>query len=396
MSISRTSRGLCRALFAAAAACISLAVQAQGVTWEPEYRFPGAFFPSFAIAASGRDAKGPTDTAEAYGYMQSQSLGVKVTAAPAGARVKVQIELPELGAIGEIEAPASSDSRPRSIVPRLTFSQARLSSIAQPMTTDAVFRVYIDGQLDREVRQPLRVRASNDAPLRACRTAERCVEYGPYLAAFVNENHPAIDNVLRAALDIPAMPVKSWTGTQVSPNEALRQVWALWYLMQRNKTTYSSITTTSETRTDLLSQTVRPLSQTLRTAQANCIDGTALFASLLRRIGIEPVIVLVPGHAFLGFYVDAQMKQPVFLETTMLNAANNPFHQQGPSQLGTALAKMAGTDIHMKQSWDSFNQALAVGQKRFEAAAPYFGKAPGYFFLPIAKAREAGVNPLPL
>jgi len=32
----------------------------------------------------------------------------------------------------------------------------------------------------------------------------------------------------------------------------------------------------------------------------NCIDGTLLFASLLELLGVRPVIVFVPGHAFVG------------------------------------------------------------------------------------------------
>lgn len=391
--------GRCRwALLQAAIAALTLvgSAHAQSVRWEPDFRFPGTFFPAFALASAGRDAKGPVETASAYGYLGSGSFGVKVLDAPAGARLKVQVEVPEIGVSGELETQAAGDGKPRLIVPRLSWSQAQLAAITQPLSTDAVFRVFVDGTPAGEERRPVRVRATNDAPLRACRTPEQCVDYAPYMAAFVNENHPAIDNILRAALDIPAMPVKSWTGTQGTPDDVLRQVWAIWYLFQRSKVTYSSITTVSDTRSDVLSQTVRPLSQTLRTAQANCIDGTAVFASVLRKIGIEPIIVLVPGHAFLGFYTDAKRTQPAFLETTMLNDAHNPFHQQGPTKTGIALAKMFGTDSRANQSWNSFVEALNVGQQTYAKAAPNFGKQPGFLFVPVLKARESGILPLPL
>ncbi|KQV53299.1 hypothetical protein ASC95_11155 [Pelomonas sp. Root1217] len=380
----------------AATLCLDGMACAQSPKWEPFFRFPGTFFPAFAISAAGRDANGPTESGPAYGYVHSGSLGIKLIDPPAGSKVKVQIEVPEIGVSGELETLASSDGKPHFLMPRLSLSEAKLARITQPLTTDAVFRLYVDGVQAGEERRPIRVRASNDAPLRACRAPTQCTDYSPYLAAFVNENHPAIDGLLRSALDIPAMPVKSWTGTQGSPDDVLRQVWAIWYLFQRNKVTYSSITTVSDSRPELVSQTVRPLSQTLRTAQANCIDGTAVFASVLRKIGIEPIIVLIPGHAFLGFYTDPQHKHPVFLETTMLNNANNPFHQQGPTKAGTALAKMLHADTHMNDSWASFQQALRVGQQNFEKAAPNFGKQSGFVFLPVLKAREAGVQPLPL
>lgn len=162
-----------------AAVGIGLEVQAQTVRWEPDFRFPGTFFPAFAISAAGRDSKGAIDTPTAYGYVGSGSFGVKVLEAPAGARVKVQVEVPEIGVAGEIESQASGDGKPKLLVPRLSWSQDRLAAIAQPMSTDAVFRVFVDGQLAGEQRRPLRVRATTDAPLRACRTPDQCTDYSP-------------------------------------------------------------------------------------------------------------------------------------------------------------------------------------------------------------------------
>lgn len=380
---------------ACALAATSLPSKAQSVRWEPEFRFPGTFFPAFALSAAGLDTKGPSESATAYGFFRSGSLGINVLEAPAGARLKVSVEIAEIGVSGEIEAPAHA-GKPRLIVPRLSQSQAKLAAISQPITTDAVFRLSVDGSLAGEERRQVRVRATNDAPLRACSKPDQCRLYGEYMAAFVNENHPAIEDILRAALDIPAMPVKQWSGTQVPPDQVLRQVWAIWYLFQRNKVTYSSITTVSDARPDVSSQTVRPLSQTLRTAQANCIDGTVALASILRKIGIEPIIVLVPGHAFLGFYTDAQKTKPAFLETTMINGALNPFHQQGPTKSGTALAKTFNADPNMNRSWQSFLAALDAGQQTYAKAAPNFGKQQGFLFVPVFQARQAGILPLPL
>jgi hypothetical protein len=385
---------------AVAGACFALSLlgtaHAQAVKWEPEFRFPGTLFPSFAMSMAGRDEKGPVDTPQAYGYLGSGELGVKITQAPAGTHIKVQVAVPEIGLSGEIEATTQNDSKPRIIMPRLSWRQSTLVALSQPLSSEAVFRIFVDGTQVGEERRPIRIRAINDAPLRVCRTQPQCTEYYPVMAAFVNEDHPVIDNILRAALDIPAMPVKQWTGTQGTEEQVLKQVWAIWYLFQRNKVTYSSITTTSEARSDIMSQTIRPISQSLRTQQANCIDGTVLFASILRKIGIEPMIVLIPGHAFLGFFTNAQQTKPVFLETTMLNNENNPFNQKGPTPTGVALAKALGSDIHMEPSMQSFRQALSVGEQRFAAAAPNIGKQPGYAVIPVIKARQAGILPLPL
>lgn len=366
------------------------------VRWEPEFRFAGTFFPAFAISAAGRDAKGATAADGAYGFLNSGSLAVKVLSAPNGAKLKAQVEIPEIGVTGELETVAAGDGKPLAIVPRLSWSQRRLTAITQPQSSDAVFRLFIDGVLVGEERRPVRIRAINDTPLKSCKTPDHCTDYSPYMAAFVNENNPAIDGVLRAALNIPAMPVKQWIGTQGTEEQTLKQVWAIWYLFQRNKVTYSSVTTVADRSEEFTSQEVRPFSQTLRTQQANCIDGTALFASILRKIGIEPAIVLIPGHAFLAFSVNSQHTKEVFLETTMLNDAHNPFNANGPSKLGETLANLTGDDIHQRQSWASFKEALQVGQTEYNKAAPNFGKAPGYKVVSILKAREAGILPLPL
>jgi hypothetical protein len=51
--------------------------------------------------------------------------------------------------------------------------------------------------------------------------------------------------------------------------------------------------------------------------QANCVDGVVLFASLMERIGLNVVLVLAPGHAFVGWETGRGSSQFEYLETTM-------------------------------------------------------------------------------
>lgn len=57
--------------------------------------------------------------------------------------------------------------------------------------------------------------------------------------------------------------------------------------------------------------------EVLRTKQANCIEGTNLFASILESLGMHTVIVNIPGHAFLGWSTNEEDSNYNFLETTM-------------------------------------------------------------------------------
>jgi hypothetical protein len=55
--------------------------------------------------------------------------------------------------------------------------------------------------------------------------------------------------------------------------------------------------------------------------QANCIDGTVLFASLLEGISMRPAIVLVPGHAFVAWETWTSSGEWRYLETTMIGTS---------------------------------------------------------------------------
>jgi len=233
--------------------------------------------------------------------------------------------------------------------------------MAQPTPTNLTVTLNIDGADVGTKTKTLRVRSVNDVPY------ARKSDNGSYqrmewmFAAFVNENHPWIDPLLREALQTGR--VKSFSGYQVNPQEVVRQVDAIWAALQRRKITYSSITTASGTSDAVLSQHVRFLTESVRNQQANCIDGTVLFASILRKIGIDPVIVLVPGHAYLGFYVDAAHKQAAYVETTMI---------------GTS----------------TFQQALAAGTQNMQKYGPLFGHDPRAVFLRVAEARQSGIMPI--
>lgn len=66
-------------------------------------------------------------------------------------------------------------------------------------------------------------------------------------------------------------------------------------------------------------QHIKRTDQILATHSANCIDGTLLFASIAELVGMEPVIVLRTGHAYVTIR-DAPGSQMMWtVETTMVN-----------------------------------------------------------------------------
>lgn len=65
-------------------------------------------------------------------------------------------------------------------------------------------------------------------------------------------------------------------------------------------------------------QRIRLPQETLSLRNANCIDVSVAYASMLENIGIAPVILIVPGHAFVGLRLAPQSRDVLYLDLTVL------------------------------------------------------------------------------
>ena len=63
---------------------------------------------------------------------------------------------------------------------------------------------------------------------------------------------------------------------------------------------------------------VRLPRETLSMNGANCIDMSVAFASAMENLGLEPVIVLVPGHAFSGVRLGPGSSRILYLDLTVM------------------------------------------------------------------------------
>ena len=125
-----------------------------------------------------------------------------------------------------------------------------------------------------------------------------------------------IDQVLREALNTRI--VNKFVGYQFGDAGVDNQVYALWNVLQKRKFRYSSVSNTSLSSNVVFSQRVRTLDDALSSSQINCVDGSVLFASLLRAINITPILVRTPGHMFVGYYTNSKKTDLNFLETTLI------------------------------------------------------------------------------
>jgi hypothetical protein len=65
-------------------------------------------------------------------------------------------------------------------------------------------------------------------------------------------------------------------------------------------------------------QRIRLPRETLELSNANCIDVSVAFASALENLGMKPVIVIVPGHAFTGVRLGPNSQDILYLDLTVL------------------------------------------------------------------------------
>jgi hypothetical protein len=142
----------------------------------------------------------------------------------------------------------------------------------------------------------------------------------------------------------------------------------------------------------VFSQRVRFLADTWADRSANCIDGSVLLASALQRIGLRSFLVLVPGHAFVGFYTDANAQHAAYLETTLLGDAL-ALPQARPSYV-----RALPLSAQAQSSLASFEAALHAGAARHASAAQNFDgrHRPDFAIIDIAAARAFGIRSISL
>jgi Protein of unknown function (DUF4011)/AAA domain len=175
------------------------------------------------------------------------------------------------------------------------------------------------------------------------------------LAAFVRPTDPSIDVILREAAD------KLSTAGRNSAIDGYRagkkaRAWeiaeAIWTALVGHSLAYVLPPKSFERQ----GQMVRTPSDILSRRVGTCLDLALLYASCLEQAGLNPILVLIEGHAFAGLWLvdedfsmgvidDAQalrkriqLQEIVFIETTMLTGDNPARFRQAADAAAKHLA----------------------------------------------------------
>jgi len=362
---------------------------ARDTQWQPIIEMDKLIFPSMILATATikQSSASPTYVGDAYGL-----FGISITSPKDDCLVDLTIQVDEIASPAIYEATLPRKGVTYEIFPPLEYRFDRLIRVIQPFPINIVFKVKVDGGPLMTVAHRAQVRPINECPFAWRHRTGPVQQQGWMFAAYVNEDHPWIEGLLNEAINTGV--VNRFVGYQGSRNDVITQVFSIWNVLQRRGFKYSSITTTSALSNNVFSQRVRFLSDSIKTSQANCVDGSVLFASVLRKIGLDVFLVLQPGHCFLGFWLDSQHQNSMFLETTMLGNTNLQNYGEDGTLRG-ALAELLGHNTRNQASFQSFSAATTVGLQKARSVSPAEARTNSqYQMVDISEARKRGISPL--
>ena len=367
------------------AACVARAGQPD---WSVRVTPFDQVFPALELSQARRDGAAPAGRREFAFGDGSGLVAVRVRSRHAGESVSLTVEAPGLDAPARVEGVMRQSGRDYDLRPPLAWNPAQLRGTEQPSRVELRFTLRRDDAAADTRTLTVSLRPLSEA-LYFVRDGADAVDLSWIFAAYVDEHDAVVDEVLDSARKSGI--VDNFDGYAVASADGVyRQVWAVWQALAERGIRYSAADPGIARGPRVFSQRVRLLEQTWSDRSATCIDGTVLLASVLQRIGLRPFLVLVPGHAFVGFHLDAEGNRAAYLETTVLGAALAPLAAL------PAFASDFTPDAAARLDVARFSAALTLGRRRFSQAAARFDARhrPDYALIDIGAARAFGIVPI--
>ena len=201
----------------------------------------------------------------------------------------------------------------------------------------------------------------------------------PLSAAFVQPNHPEIIRLLSRISQIRGQKYGNYDidGYYGGKEGQIQLVSSMFQAVREQEISY----VLSKPSGTAGYQRIRLADELLREKQANCMDMTLLFASLLEGMGLHPLVILLEEHALAGFFTGPDsFSQPVFTDIAEL-------HKRMARDVGSIM--VFECTLARKGSAASFEDAVRSAQKTLLGAKRLEPS------LDIYRARQGGISPLP-
>ena len=349
----------------------------------------GNIFPSAILSVATTDAQVIQPSDSLYVGNPKSCVAVRVRSGKAYSRVRVEVGETPFFARSVSEFVLAKPGKEYVVYPDIIWNYEALRNNNQAEPISVAVAVEMNGKERGHSVRTFSVRSINECLLGYVTGGTKFHDTGIFFAAYVNEEHPMIDQLLREALNTRI--VNRFLGYQAGSAEAVdKQVYALWNVLQKRNFRYSSVSNTSLSSNVVFSQRVRTLDDALESSQINCVDGTVLFASLLRAINITPILVRTPGHMFVGYYTDGNHQGMNFLETTMIGDVDLddffPDEQLDSTMVGKSQNQMS------RITFDKSKEYAGKKYKQYEEGI-HSGKL-NYMFLEISKEVRRKIQPI--
>ena len=350
----------------------------------------GNIFPSAILSVATTDTQVIEPSDSIYIGNPKSCIAVRLHSGKAYSRVRIEVLETPFFSHSVSEFILEKAHEEYTVYPDIIWDYEALRNNKQAVPISVAVSVELNGkELGQRVRT-FSVRGLNECLLGYVTNGTKFHDTGIFFAAYVNEENPMIDKLLREALDTRI--VYRFPGYQVTKGQNVvnNQVYALWNILQKRNFRYSSVSNTSLSSNVVFSQRVRTFDDALESSQINCVDGSVLFASLLRAINIDPILIRIPGHMFMGYYTDSSHKNIDFLETTMIGDVDLdeffPDEQLDSTMVGKTQNQM---------SLLTFEKSKEYARKKYSQneEAIHSGKL-NYMFLEISRDVRYKIQPI--
>lgn len=201
------------------------------------------------------------------------------------------------------------------------------------------------------------------------------------IAAYITPNHPYIYHIKRKAIEIlEKQGLKAaFEGYQSNDPERVLQIISAFYsAIQNEEIVYSSLPPGYEET----GQRLRLLNTIQLEKFGNCIDISLLFAACLEAVDLNPILIIVRGHAFVGCWLqDDKFSETINDDKTAIT-----------KRLSKGIREIAAVEATSvcKANNIKFSDALNTGEAQLVQKEDFL------LSVDIKRARTLRIRPLPL
>jgi hypothetical protein len=370
--------------FAGIFLCFLFTFTKAAIIWSPNLMFGESIYPSYAVANSVFQDNSAKKINKIKGDAKGQ-IGISVdNLSFKPFNLKVKIVCNDILNTTEESIYVDSKSQKFYFYPKLDYKWDALRKNSQTKPVNIKITVWIDGKLLGTKLKIASLQSINNCPYTCISQTNDLLDLNYMYAAYVNEDNDLLNNVLLKEMLNQKAIDKIYGYQSGDVQEVRKQVFAVWNMLQKRGISYSSLSASKIQKQESLPivyhQFVRTFEDALESRQANCVDGTVMMASILYRMGIQPVIVTTPSHCFLGYALDRNQTSIEFLETTALGSEVSAEDASFAEKQDFYDAKL-GADFGM--AYKSFVVATLLGRITYNENADKFNNYTFYTTLSI-------------